>query len=274
MTHYLEKLRVIFKYYKKPINVIISYLLNKDIYLTLKNSNITIKTRKGSGLISALPLLSKKGWKISSFENMYLFEKDGIKLVQPNHGVLLENLEIYHCFDFKNKNVLDIGGFFGETAILFKKWGAAKVLVFEPLPFHLKILHQNIRVNNLENSVKLYPYAVGDKEGYTILSSTAKYGSGFGLHEGKYKVRVKTISWENVLKMAKEENINIIKVDCEGCEKYLKNVPDILINYFDKWIIELHSKEIIESLNRKFKSFRSQILERVESEVIITKFYK
>ena len=230
----LKKLKIIFKYYKNPINVIISYLLNKDICLTLKNSDLTIKTRKGTGLISTLPFVLKRGWKISPYENMLLFEKDGMKFIQPDLGVLLENLEIYHCFDFKNKNVLDIGGFFGETAILFKKWGAAKVLVFEPLPFHLKILYQNIKVNNLENSVKIYPYAVSDTDSYTVLSSTAKYGSGFGLHEGKYKVRVKTISWEKVLKMAKNENINIIKVDCEGCEKYLENVPDKLINYFDE----------------------------------------
>ncbi|MEM4328504.1 MAG: hypothetical protein QXI50_02450 [Candidatus Caldarchaeum sp.] len=43
-------------------------------------------------------------------------------------GMLTEPFEeLYHDFDFKGKRVLDVGGYLGETAFLFHKWGAAHV---------------------------------------------------------------------------------------------------------------------------------------------------
>jgi len=35
---------------------------------------------------------------------------------------------VYHIPDYRGKRVVDVGGFIGETALFFWKWGAEKVL--------------------------------------------------------------------------------------------------------------------------------------------------
>jgi hypothetical protein len=47
-------------------------------------------------------------------------------------SLLTEPFEkIYRVFDYRGR-VLDVGGYLGETAYLFKKWGAEEVVVYEP----------------------------------------------------------------------------------------------------------------------------------------------
>jgi hypothetical protein len=44
--------------------------------------------------------------------------------------VLMEPLERnYHVFNYLDKTILDIGGFQGETSVLFASWGARKIVV-------------------------------------------------------------------------------------------------------------------------------------------------
>ncbi|MEM5830515.1 MAG: hypothetical protein QXL82_03335, partial [Candidatus Aenigmatarchaeota archaeon] len=87
-----------------------------------------------------------------------------------------------------------------------------------------------------------------------------KYGKGnLSLFENRIikpkKIRVKCVSWENVLKNAIKEKVDIAKVDCEGCEKFLVDVNDELIKQIPEWIIECHSYEIArEIINKLSKS--------------------
>ena len=55
--------------------------------------------------------------------------------------------------DYSGKIVLDIGGYFGETAVLFYYWGASKVVIYEPVEEHLKYIRKNIEANNLNAEI-------------------------------------------------------------------------------------------------------------------------
>ncbi|MCM8808393.1 MAG: hypothetical protein NC926_10750, partial [Candidatus Omnitrophica bacterium] len=66
------------------------------------------------------------------------------------------------------------------------------------------------------------------------------------------EIKVKCLSWEEVLKKAIKEKVDIAKVDCEGCEKFLVSVDDDLIKQISEWIIECHSLEISRLIFKKF----------------------
>lgn len=65
--------------------------------------------------------------------------------------------------DVKNKSVVDIGAFAGDTAIYFAIKGAKKVIAIEPHPGAYEELVENIRINGLERKIVPLNMAVGDK---------------------------------------------------------------------------------------------------------------
>ncbi|MCG2872343.1 MAG: FkbM family methyltransferase, partial [Sulfolobales archaeon] len=53
----------------------------------------------------------------------------------------------------KNKSIVDIGAFVGDTAIHFAIKGAEKVIAIEPHPRAHEELVENIRINGLEGKI-------------------------------------------------------------------------------------------------------------------------
>ncbi|MEM3081328.1 MAG: hypothetical protein QXH35_06490, partial [Nitrososphaerota archaeon] len=101
-------------------------------------------------------------------------------------GLLTEPLEeLYRVFDVRGKRVLDVGGYLGETAYLFHKWGAAHVTVYEPDPTLGKFVELNLRINRVNG-------------GFHALFVDACCSS-------------KSVDWNTVL----SEKFDIAKVDCE-----------------------------------------------------------
>ncbi|MEM4343061.1 MAG: hypothetical protein QXT91_01875 [Candidatus Caldarchaeum sp.] len=132
--------------------------------------------------------------------------------------------DVYHDFDFRGKRVLDVGGYLGETAYLFHKWGVAHVTVYEPDPTLGKFVELNLRINRVNG-------------GFRPLFVDACCSS-------------KSVDWNTVL----SEKFDIAKVDCEGCEVHLVDVSDELLRSVPEWVIECHSPTILYKLWQKFSS--------------------
>ncbi len=201
--------------------------------------------------------VAKQGWQIYMYDlhrGLYLFKKDDIKLIQPHAGVLNEDLNKYKVFDYKGKTVLDVGAYFGETSVLFHKWGAKKIIAVEPIKEHVEILKENIKLNNVP--AEILPRAVGDKngKGFLAVDGTMIGHPELGLKKGKTHIAVEFITWEKLLKIAIEKGVTIAKVDCEGAERFLADVPAKLLRKIPNWIIEAHSEEIEQKLTKKFSS--------------------
>ncbi|MEM0478192.1 MAG: hypothetical protein QXN77_07320 [Candidatus Caldarchaeum sp.] len=138
-------------------------------------------------------------------------------------GILVEPFEeLYRAFDLRGKRVLDVGGYLGETAYLFHKWGAAHVTVYEPDPTLGKFVELNLRINRVNG-------------GFRPLFVDACCSS-------------KSVDWNTVL----SEKFDIAKVDCEGCEVFLLDVADEVLAKVPEWVIECHSPAVLHKLGRKF----------------------
>jgi predicted RNA methylase len=137
-------------------------------------------------------------------------------------SLLIEPFEkIYRVFDYKGR-VLDVGGYLGETAYLFKKWGAEEVVVYEPEHQLAKHVRETMQLNKVKGLVY---------ESFVNCSTSHN-----------------SVGWIDVLK----NGFEVAKVDCEGCEKHLLSLPDDLIRKVPKWVIECHGPETLRQLCEKF----------------------
>jgi hypothetical protein len=153
------------------------------------------------------------------------FHGDYVSLPSTDRPSLLsEPLEkLYRVFSYSGR-VLGVGGYLGETAFLFKKWGADEVVVYEPD----HVLARHARETMFLNGVKGVVYEL-------FVNCSDSHNS---------------ISWAEVLK----EKFDIAKVDCEGCENGLLSLPAECLRKVPKWIIECHSSKTFRQLAEKFLS--------------------
>lgn len=244
------------KYLQKPLSTILQYFLRSFMVVLLKNGT-RLTLQRGKRDLGLLVRILHKGWAVKELSNGdLLFSKDSMQLVQPHFGVIAEDLEQAYLVtkNLAGKNVLDIGGFLGETTVLFKKIAHCNHLyVCEPLKENRVYLNKNIRLNNLQKQCTVFPYGVAAHSGSMIVHSKDNPGNaGFGCEKGTFSVRIKTRSWNEVLSNAIHNHVYYAKVDCEGGEQYLTLCPAKLIAKIPHWVIEIHSNEIKEKLLKKF----------------------
>ncbi|MGC9079388.1 MAG: FkbM family methyltransferase, partial [Nanopusillaceae archaeon] len=60
------------------------------------------------------------------------------------------------------------------------------------------------------------------------------------LKDSKFKERVEAITLKEIIDMFNGENIDLLKMDCEGCEYSLLCLPDNVLKYSREYIIEIH----------------------------------
>lgn len=121
----------------------------------------------------------------------------------------------------KGMTVVDVGVHKGYFTLLFAKLVGSQgfVLGFEPEPRNLPWIRKSIEANGYEN-VKIFPYALSDREG------TATFYRGKGLGQGSFFkrslttdeiLRVETRCLDNVLGEL-GLHADVMKVDVEGAD--------------------------------------------------------
>ena len=69
----------------------------------------------------------------------------------------------------RNKDIIDAGGYVGDTALLFSSYTDKSIHVFEASPSNMDIIRETIRLNQLENIVPVSK-ALGEKSGTATFS--------------------------------------------------------------------------------------------------------
>ena len=77
-------------------------------------------------------------------------------------GIFCELLGGIYKMDVKDKTVVDIGAYYGETAIYYSRLGAKEVFAYEPFKSE-SFISDNALLNKC-NNIKSYRAAVGEKD--------------------------------------------------------------------------------------------------------------
>lgn len=158
--------------------------------------------------------------------------------------VLREPLEeMVSCVDIRNSIIVDIGAYLGETALLFLSKGAKKVYALEPVGRHYNYLIENIARNNAED--KIVPLKYGAWFRNTIVN-VGYMNDGTGLQTtGKKQVAMQMKDLSDILMTIHNEEgrIDLVKMDCEGCEYSLLKLDNKSISLAEQYIIEVHGPE-------------------------------
>lgn len=180
--------------------------------------------------------INKKTLKITENKEKIIETSDGLKFYL-NHitpGIIIEAFirqihEIDSYEKWENKVVLDIGAECGDTAIFYASKGA-KVFSFEPMKAHYESMIKNLTLNpKISEKVTPINAAIGEDKELVFYHSdrrdVAENASFvFNTHgSNARKSKVVGYSLNTVCEKFGIKHIDLLKMDCKGCEFFLKD---------------------------------------------------
>nr|WKN35259.1 FkbM family methyltransferase [Tunicatimonas sp. TK19036] len=175
--------------------------------------------------------------------------------------IYLKHIPDEHLPDTKeNLLVVDIGANVGYFSLfMFYYFPNAKVLAFEPMPFNYSKL-QKYQNQYPAFDFTIYPKAVSHQEGELSLNASTldeytTMASIFEHDSRNQQITVETITLQDQLEAAGYQQVDFLKLDCEGSEyAILYNLPQSLLQQIKIMSIETHQgtqpDENLESLEQ------------------------
>lgn len=173
--------------------------------------------------------------------------------------------EVRDLQKISNLDIIDAGGFIGDSALILSEYTNREVHVFEPVSSLYKMCEETVRLNGLSN-VKLVKYALGERHGTSSISiegDTSHIIVGAQISDDAASELVKVIPLDDYVEEHKL-SIGLIKVDIEGFEsEFLKGAkrtissqkPVLLLSIYHNADDFFHIKTLIEGwdLGYRFK---------------------
>ncbi|MCX7606326.1 MAG: FkbM family methyltransferase [Bacteroidia bacterium] len=154
-------------------------------------------------------------------------------------------------FRYEGLQVLDVGGYKGESALFFLLQGAKSVVSVEPFPPAVEHIRTLLVQNGLVDRVRLFPVAIGLREGegnllvsHEDLQSNILEAERLGEVPSTFseQVRVPVWTFERLLQEIGWETVDVAKLDCEGCEyAIVLHTPEATLKRVHVWIMEFHA---------------------------------
>lgn len=191
-----------------------------------------------------------KTFKIFQENNKKIIEtSNGIKFfidsIHPGNTIIETFVREIHLinsdYDLNNKVVIDVGAECGDTPLYFASKGA-KVYAFEPVKDHFDAMMRNLSLNP-ELSEKIIPVnaGIGKDETLTFFQDGSGEVGSVSFVENVHgknakKIQVKCYSLESALEEFRIGHIDLLKMDCKGCEfslteNVLKNIDRVKIEF-------------------------------------------
>ncbi|MGQ9864399.1 MAG: FkbM family methyltransferase [Bacteroidia bacterium] len=264
-----------------------------EVLMSLLRQNLALEFRVGD--IS----FPRRRWHISDFFGMlYLVEK-GIKMryfpqenaigweLVPGRFFLTrldKDAETYTLAEIfldglydipcEGKLILDVGSYNGDSSVYFALRGAKKVIALEPHAPNFLWAQKNIQRLGLESVISLLPYGLDSEDGLTgfYVPGGPLGGRVIDLAEAQKKnisseqIQVKRLS--TLLKEIGWDQVDIMKLDCEGCEEeVLMHEDEDTLRRIKTFIMEYHIppkplEARLKQLGYKVTYFRVKLKDR------------
>jgi len=246
--------RVIYYYYLGYLN----YINKNEIKIKLDNKIYSIPINAiYSNDIGGIILLIKSNWQ---YKNNY-WEKNRIKFKHA-YGSVSEifDKEDYKFFNVKDKIILDIGAFVGDSAIYFILKGAKKVYAIEPHPDAYNEMLENIKLNNMEDKIIPINMGINYEKDYVVINTKDTTHTAFSFFNSNNNgIKVPAGKLRDIIE---KYNIDaqVLKMDCEGCEYDIILKDYDTIKEFDEIGFEYHAyntkipvSKLLEKLSKDFE---------------------
>lgn len=177
-----------------------------------------------------------------------------------HHGIRkFKNLHL-----FKDKDIIDVGGFVGDSAMIFERYTNKKVYSFEASNTNFKKMLQTIELNQLKKTMPINK-GLGSKSEKLLIQSNSGAASSFVFGDNQSE-EVEIITLDSFVEQYNLE-VGLIKVDIEGFEmEFLKGAiktlkkqrPALIISIYHSVNDFFEIKPFIESLGvgYNFKIFK------------------
>lgn len=177
---------------------------------------------------------------------------EGIKFAYCGNKDLLEHTlrcieEQFICgncdwLEVKGKDVLQIGAFMGDSAILFASKGARKVIALEPTPSHYRACRLNIELNGMSDNITLLNAAVGPPGPIWVKDCPDFFNGGAMLKDMQDAegVKIRCYSLKELCDLYELYDA-VMEIDCEGAEYDFFEIADTAtIRRFSQIFMEFH----------------------------------
>jgi FkbM family methyltransferase len=116
------------------------------------------------------------------------------------------------------KDFLDVGAFWGDSALMLLEFSPQKIWAYEPVSDNYKYLLQTIEKNDVKGQIIPINKGLGDKE--TTLKIDSNESSSTFLNAVPSGIKTEEIPVTTIDMECKDKTIGIIKMDIEGFEYY------------------------------------------------------
>lgn len=186
---------------------------------------------------------------INHFEASVFYYKNGIE-------------ELKNKAYFKDKDIVDVGGFVADSAIIFSNYTSKKVYSFEASSLNYNLMLKTIKMNDKENSI--IPVNFGLGSAHKKMSIPLQISSGLRTNNDLKQKNSEIIELMPLDEYVEKHNLNVglIKVDIEGAEQdFLKGAEKTIKKYRPSLLISIYHnpsdffniKPLIESWNLGYK---------------------
>lgn len=162
---------------------------------------------------------------------------------------MAESFIDYKDLNVKERFVIDIGAFLGDSIFYFWSRGAKKILAFEPFQDFYERAKSNILLNNLNNEIIIINCGMG--------SQIYQYDSN-----KDSSLQENLMSFEEIKKILEkynEERLPIaLKVDCEGCEYEIFKNNEVVRNWKSLGVVEFIMEYHEGDLSSLIKNFEKE----------------
>lgn len=185
---------------------------------------------------------------VNHFEASVFYYKHGINEIK----------NIQYTYE---KDIVDVGGFIGDSVLVLKPYTNKKIYSFEAVQENYNLLLQTIKLNNLDNVVA-ENVALGSTTGVIEIQVAGSASSFSECHSTVYGTeKVKMIRLDDYVKKNKL-NVGLIKIDIEGAEQdflagaketIIEQKPILLCSIYHNASDFFHIKPLLESWNVGYK---------------------
>lgn len=194
--------------------------------------------------------------------NGYFLPRNHFEVIVFYYGYFLESFQT--ITKIKAKNIIDAGGFIGDSALLFSRYTDKKVYSFEAVPEFYNDMKKTICLNHLANVVPENKALSSKAEILNFQLRGNCSTTNEHIHEGldyTDKIQVEAISLDEYVEKNHIE-VGLIKVDIEGSEQdfikgALKTIksqkPALIFSIYHNADDFFHIKTILENLDLGYR---------------------